>query len=84
MEVIHVRHADERPRSQEVRHVIGNRKGSFEPEPSLFVKAALGPEPEQRAGELHALLDERWRCQSPVERHANVVLLQSQPPQTWS
>ena len=66
LEVVHVRQTDERPRPQRSRHVNGNRERPFEPELSLLEQAALRPEPEQRAGELDALLGEGRRRQAPI------------------
>ena len=76
-----MRQTDQRPRPQRSRHVNRNRERPFEPEPSLLEQAALGPEPEQRAGELDALLGQGRRRQGPFERRPDVLLLDPQSPE---
>jgi hypothetical protein len=56
LEVVHMSQTDQGPRAQRSRRIHGSSKCTFEPEFSLLEQVALRPEPEQRAGELEALL----------------------------
>ena len=80
--MMHVREADQGSGPQRSRCRTGGRHRSFQPQPSFFIQAALGPEPEQRSCELHASVVAFRSAQSPVERRADVVLLHADAPET--